>query len=50
MTKEQIDILNESIANIKLVCSMQKACIECPMNSNCGECPSNWNTIKYDEV
>ena len=45
MTKEQIDILNDSISNIKLVCKSYNACIECPMNHNCNEHPAHWEAI-----
>ena len=46
MTKEQIQILNDSINNIMLVCKSCNTCIECPMNHNCNEQPAHWKPIK----
>lgn len=45
MTKEQIDIINESINNIKRLCSSMLCCNECPMNKNCKEFPLMWDEI-----
>ena len=46
MTQKQLDVLNESITNIKKVCSAHNVCIECPMNINCNEFPGEWKTVK----
>ena len=46
MTKEQIDIINTSVLNIKLLCKSCNACIECPMNHNCNDLPLHWEEVK----
>ena len=42
MTKEQIQILNDSIMNIRTVCLSHLYCGDCPMNRNCRVNPNNW--------
>lgn len=44
-----LDILNDSISNIKLVCKSSYSCTECPMNYNCNEPPSNWEVIENED-
>lgn len=46
MTQEQLQILNDSICNIMLVCKSCNTCVECPMNHNCNEQPAHWECIK----
>lgn len=48
MTKEQIDIINQSISNIKLLCSSMLWCNDCPMKSNCNEFPPRWELINNE--
>ena len=46
MTKEQLQILNDSISNIKLLCKQFDYCRDCPMNTNCGEIPLGWQALE----
>lgn len=46
LTAEQLQILNDSICNIKLVCKSHNTCVECPMNHNCNEQAAHWECIK----
>ena len=48
MTKEQIDIINLSISNIKRLCISMAGCMDCPMNGNCNEFPPHWEEVPYD--
>ena len=48
LTKEQLQILNDSICNIKLVCKSNNDCVHCPMNFNCNEQPAHWKTIEVN--
>ena len=48
MTKEQIDIINQSISNIKMLCNSMAGCVDCPMNSNCNEFPTRWEEVKNE--
>ena len=49
MTKEQIDILNDAICNLQLLCKGMD-CSKCHMLGNCGKSPSEWELISYDDV
>ena len=52
MTKEQFDIINLSLLNLKLFCKSQNYCVDCPMYKNC-RCKNSmaeWETIKYEEA
>ena len=45
LTKEQIDIINQSIINIKTLCNSMAGCVDCPMNTNCNEFPPRWEVV-----
>ena len=45
MTNEQIKILNESITNIKMLCSQYELCRYCPMEENCNFMPRQWSKL-----
>ena len=45
MTKEQIEIINQSISNIKLLCKSMLYCGDCPMKRNCSVNPNNWEIV-----
>lgn len=47
MTKEQIDIINQSINNLKLLCK-GRTCNDCPMQANCVGYPDDWEEVDYD--
>ena len=47
MTKEQIDIINQSINNIKTLCNSMLCCADCPMNINCNAFPPEWESVSY---
>lgn len=49
MTKEQIDIINQAIGNIKLLCKSMLWCNDCPMKSNCNEFPPRWEFINTNK-
>lgn len=49
MTPKQIEIINTSIQNIKLLCKSNNVCVHCPMNHNCNEQPAHWEVIKNDD-
>ena len=44
-TKEQIEIINTAINNIKLLCKSNNDCVHCPMNNNCNEQPAHWKEV-----
>lgn len=45
LTKEQIDLINQSIINLKTLCKSMLYCGECPMKRNCSVNPNNWEVV-----
>ena len=50
MTKEQLQIINDSILNIKQLCKMYDICFNCPMFHNCQEVPVTWQPLEEKRV